>query len=55
MVEPDTVDERPPAIVAKAISVTGPWGPVYGPVTLEIPRGGLTVLLTPPVLAAPPC
>ncbi|MCV7134784.1 hypothetical protein H7J06_17495 [Mycobacterium hodleri] len=48
MVEPDTVDEQPPAIVAKAISVAGPWGPVYGPVTLEIPRGGLTVLLAPP-------
>ena len=48
MVEPDTVDEQPPAIVAKAISMAGPWGPVYGPVTLEIPRGGLTVLLAPP-------
>lgn len=48
MVEPDTVDEQPPAIVAKAISVAGPWGPVYGPLTLEIPRGGLTVLLAPP-------
>lgn len=48
MVEPGTVDEQPPAIVAKAISVAGPWGPVYGPVTLEIPRGGLTVLLASP-------
>lgn len=28
--------------------MAGPWGPVYGPVTLEIPRGGLTVLLAPP-------
>ncbi|OPX09174.1 ATP-binding cassette domain-containing protein [Mycobacterium sp. AT1] len=48
MVQPDTVDEQPPAIVAKAISVAGPWGPVYGPVTCKIPRGGLTVLLAPP-------
>jgi ABC-type cobalamin/Fe3+-siderophores transport system ATPase subunit len=48
VVEPDTVDEQPPAIVATAISVTGPWGPVYGPITLEIPRGGLTVLLASP-------
>ncbi|KAA0096696.1 ATP-binding cassette domain-containing protein [Mycolicibacterium sp. P1-18] len=48
MVEPDTDDEQPPAIVATAISVAGPWGPVYGPVSLEVPRGGLTVLLAPP-------
>ncbi|MBJ7341838.1 ATP-binding cassette domain-containing protein [Mycolicibacterium sp.] len=26
----------------------GPWGPVYGPIDLEIPRGGLTVLLATP-------
>lgn len=25
----------------------GPWGPVYGPVDLDIPRGGLTVLVCP--------
>ncbi|WP_328363916.1 hypothetical protein OG976_23085 [Mycobacterium sp. NBC_00419] len=25
----------------------GPWGPVYGPVDLEIPRGGLNVLVCP--------
>ena len=48
MVDSNTVEEQPPAIVAKAISVAGPWGPVYGPLDLEIPRGGLTVLLTAP-------
>ncbi|MCV7419123.1 hypothetical protein H7K45_01080 [Mycobacterium yunnanensis] len=48
MVEPDAVDEQPPAIVAADISVTGPWGPVYGPLSLEIPRGGLSVLLASP-------
>lgn len=48
MVEPDAEDEQPPAIVATAISVTGPWGPVYGPLSFEIPRGGLSVLLAPP-------
>ncbi|MEU0494879.1 hypothetical protein [Mycobacterium sp. NPDC006124] len=48
MVEPDTEDEQPPAIVATDISVSGPRGPVYGPLTCEIPRGGLTVLLAPP-------
>ncbi|WP_208300484.1 ATP-binding cassette domain-containing protein [Mycobacterium sp. DL592] len=25
----------------------GPWGPVYGPVDLDIPRGGLNVLVCP--------
>lgn len=25
----------------------GPWGPVYGPVDLEIPEGGLNVLMCP--------
>jgi hypothetical protein len=44
VVEPDSVEEQPPAIVAKAITMRGPWGPVYGPLDLQIPRGGLTVL-----------
>ena len=35
--DPDDVDERPPAITARAITMRGPWGPVYGPVDLEIP------------------
>lgn len=40
-------DDGPPAVVARAIRVRGPWGPVYGPVDLEIPRGGLNVLICP--------
>lgn len=48
MVEPDSVEEQPPAIVAKAITMRGPWGPVYGPLDLQIPRGGLTVLQASP-------
>jgi ABC-type multidrug transport system ATPase subunit len=37
----------PPAVVARGIQVRGPWGPVYGPVDLEIPTGGLNVLVCP--------
>ena len=48
MVEPGIVAPEPPAVVARAIAVRGPWGPVYGPLDLEIPRGGLTVLVGPP-------
>ncbi len=48
MADPDTVEEQPPAIVAKGIAVRGPWGPVYGPLDLEIPLGGVTVLVGPP-------
>ncbi|OAN31627.1 hypothetical protein A4X20_28965 [Mycolicibacterium iranicum] len=36
------------AIVARAITMRGPWGPVYGPVDLEIAAGGVTVLVCPP-------
>jgi energy-coupling factor transporter ATP-binding protein EcfA2 len=46
--EPDIVEPEPPAIVARGIAVRGPWGPVYGPLDLEIPRGGLTVLVAAP-------
>lgn len=47
--EPDTdEDERkPPAITARAIAMRGPWGPVYGPVDLDIEEGGVTVLVAP--------
>lgn len=37
----------PPAVVARGITMRGPWGPVYGPVDLEIPDGGVTVLVCP--------
>ncbi|BBZ68057.1 hypothetical protein MINS_34860 [Mycolicibacterium insubricum] len=33
------------AVVARGIRVNGPWGPVYGPVDLDIDEGGVTVLL----------
>lgn len=26
----------------------GPWGPVYGPIDLDVPDGGVTVLICPP-------
>lgn len=38
--EPDV-----PAVVARGIRMRGPWGPVYGPVDLEIATGGVTVLV----------
>jgi ABC-type branched-subunit amino acid transport system ATPase component len=40
--------QSPPAISARGIRVSGPWGPVYGPVDLDVPDGGLTVLICPP-------
>ncbi|MBD0023989.1 hypothetical protein GII33_01145 [Gordonia pseudamarae] len=35
------------AITARAIAQSGPWGPVYGPIDLDIPEGGLNVLVGP--------
>lgn len=35
----------PPAVVARGIAMTGPWGPVYGPIDLEVEAGGVTVLI----------
>ncbi|RAV10708.1 hypothetical protein DQP55_15110 [Mycolicibacterium sp. GF69] len=37
-----------PAVVARGISQRGPWGPVYGPLDLDIVAGGVTVLVCPP-------
>ena len=31
--------EQQPAVVARGIRVSGPWGPVYGPIDLTIPAG----------------
>jgi energy-coupling factor transporter ATP-binding protein EcfA2 len=45
--DPDDVEDQPPAVTAKGIAMRGPWGPVYGPVDLEIQRGGVTVLVGP--------
>lgn len=42
-----TDDAGPPAVVARGIRMRGPWGPVYGPVDLEIPAGGVSVLICP--------
>jgi ABC-type multidrug transport system ATPase subunit len=36
------------AVSARGIRMRGPWGPVYGPVDLDISEGGLTVLICPP-------
>lgn len=43
----DTDAGGPPAVLARSITMRGPWGPVYGPVDLAIPEGGLTVLVCP--------
>ncbi len=40
-------EPAPPAVLARGIALRGPWGPVYGPVDLEIPQGGLNVLICP--------
>ena len=36
-----------PAVIARAIRVKGPWGPVYGPVDLDVDAGGVTALIHP--------
>lgn len=36
-----------PAVTARGIRMTGPWGPVYGPIDLDIEQGGVTVLVCP--------
>lgn len=36
-----------PAISARAITMRGPWGPVYGPIDLDIDAGGVTALIHP--------
>ena len=43
----DDDSEPPPAVIAKGIRMRGPWGPVYGPVDLAIPAGGVSVLICP--------
>jgi ABC-type multidrug transport system ATPase subunit len=48
LVSPADEPAAPPAITARGIRVSGPWGPVYGPVDLEVPDGGVTVLICPP-------
>ncbi|MEH3140212.1 MAG: hypothetical protein PGN37_08515 [Mycobacterium kyogaense] len=36
-----------PAIVARGLTLRGPWGPVYGPVDLDVPAAGVTVMVCP--------
>lgn len=45
--EPGDPGRRAPAIRARGIRVSGPWGPVYGPVDLDVDAGGVTVLQCP--------
>ncbi len=40
-------DAPEPAVIGHGLVVSGPWGPVYGPVDLEIAAGGVTVLVCP--------
>lgn len=49
MVDPQAAQQpRPtPAVVARGITMSGPWGPVFGPLDLEIDEGGVTVLVCP--------
>ena len=36
-----------PAVVARGIAMTGRWGTIFGPLDLDIPAGGVTVLVGP--------
>jgi ABC-type cobalamin/Fe3+-siderophores transport system ATPase subunit len=47
--EPETPHGPPPrpAVTARAIQMRGPWGPVYGPIDLDIEAGGVTALICP--------
>lgn len=38
----------PAAVTARGISMTGPWGQVFGPLDIDIQAGGVTVLVGPP-------
>lgn len=40
-------DSPKPVVVARGLTVSGPWGPVYGPVDLDVDEGGVTVLVCP--------
>ena len=44
----DVAESPPePAVTARGIQMSGPWGPVYGPIDLDIDAGGVTVLVCP--------
>lgn len=45
--DPDADEQKPPAITARGITMRGPFGPVYGPVDLDIAARGVTALVAP--------
>ena len=49
MPDQDDADQhrQPPAVTARNITMTGPWGPVFGPIDLDIAAGGVSVLTGP--------
>lgn len=46
--DPKVREDTPTAVTARGISMTGPWGPVFGPLDLDIAAGGVTGLVGPP-------
>ena len=40
--------DAPPAVTARNLVMTGPWGRVFGPLDLDVPAGGVSVLIGPP-------
>ncbi|MDH6198427.1 ABC-type cobalamin/Fe3+-siderophores transport system ATPase subunit [Mycobacterium frederiksbergense] len=41
-------EQKPePVITARGIAMRGPWGPVYGPIDLDVEADGVTVLVAP--------
>lgn len=43
----EPVAEPELAVSARAITMRGPWGPVYGPIDLDVDAGGVTALIHP--------
>ncbi|GAA2541104.1 ATP-binding cassette domain-containing protein [Mycolicibacterium diernhoferi] len=41
------VPDPEPAVTARGIRMRGPWGPVYGPIDLDVDAGGVTALIHP--------
>lgn len=39
--------QQQPAVAARGIAMSGPWGRVYGPLDLDIAAGGVSVLTAP--------
>ncbi|BBZ23129.1 ATP-binding cassette domain-containing protein [Mycolicibacter hiberniae] len=46
--EETTAEAQPPAVTARGITMTGPWGRVFGPLDLDIPAGGVSLLIGAP-------